>query len=318
MNATLTRQVTADKHFPTQLHNMLSQAENDGYSDVCSWMPHGRAFKVHDREAFVNQVMKRFFNGNKYSSFQRQLNLYGFIRMMKKGKDYGAYYHESFLRGEPELCQQMNRVYSRNPIDRLIQNDPDFYAMEPSVVRQQFANRLEAADASSSTSHKENSSSTLSSFSQHGLLNNPTCCVAKDMSTLFAVGNDTMIHDLCPSSALLEPNKIAELEQQEPHQPSIPTCGTKRGCVIQHSPPSLPALFSYLKPLKPASKKRRVSDTESIASAASQMSEEERSDDYESDTMNKDAFVIEGMKIMDTATFVQVLQDLDWSLLSRP
>jgi hypothetical protein len=313
MNATLTRQVTVDKHFPTQLHDMLSQAEAEGYSDVCSWMPHGRAFKVHDREAFVDQVMKRFFNGNKYSSFQRQLNLYGFIRIMKKGKDYGAYYHESFLRGEPELCQQMSRVYSRNPIDRLIQNDPDFYAMEPSVTRQQFTNGIEGAESSSSASHKRNSSSTLSSFNQDGRLDNPTCCVAQKVSKLYAVGNDP-----CPSSSLLEPNKIAELEQKEQQQPSVPTCGTKRGCMTQHSTPSLPALFSHLKPLEPTSKKRRVSDTESIASTASQLSDEERGDDNESLTMNKDAFVIEGMKIMDIATFVQVLQDLDWALLSRP
>lgn len=125
---------SSSQHFPSQLHSMLSCAEADGYSDVCSWMSHGRAFKVHDREAFTSKIMSRFFKGTRYSSFQRQLNLYGFIRMTRKGRDYGCYYHSSFLRGQPQLCQEMVRVKSRDPLDRLMQSDPDFYAMEPSVV----------------------------------------------------------------------------------------------------------------------------------------------------------------------------------------
>ena len=48
-------------HFPSQLHHMLSQAEGEGYSDICSWRPHGRAFFIHNREAFVEKVMSRYF-----------------------------------------------------------------------------------------------------------------------------------------------------------------------------------------------------------------------------------------------------------------
>jgi HSF-type DNA-binding len=66
--------------FPLQLHVMLSNAHAGGYNDVCSWQPHGRAFLVKDRQRFVGEVLPIYFRQSKFSSFQRQLNLYGFVR----------------------------------------------------------------------------------------------------------------------------------------------------------------------------------------------------------------------------------------------
>jgi hypothetical protein len=48
-------------HFPTQLHLLLSSAEAEVYTEICSWLPHGRAFLIHDREKFVANVMPLYF-----------------------------------------------------------------------------------------------------------------------------------------------------------------------------------------------------------------------------------------------------------------
>jgi hypothetical protein len=47
------------KNFPVQLFIMLREVEADGLSHIVSWQPHGRAFLVHDKEEFVNQVIPR-------------------------------------------------------------------------------------------------------------------------------------------------------------------------------------------------------------------------------------------------------------------
>jgi hypothetical protein len=51
----------------------------------------------------------RFFHQTKLTSFQRQLNLYGFIRLTA-GRDRGGYYHEMFLQGRSDLANQIVRT----------------------------------------------------------------------------------------------------------------------------------------------------------------------------------------------------------------
>lgn len=65
--------------FPLKVHRMLEQTKTEALDSVVSWLEHGRAFKIHDPKAFVETVMPRFFNQSKFTSFQRQLNLYGKI-----------------------------------------------------------------------------------------------------------------------------------------------------------------------------------------------------------------------------------------------
>jgi hypothetical protein len=76
--------------FPLRLHTMLDAVETEHMTDIVCWQPHGRAFVVHDPKRFVRQIMPRFFRQHKYSSFQRQLNLYGFMRLTRKGPDHGG------------------------------------------------------------------------------------------------------------------------------------------------------------------------------------------------------------------------------------
>lgn len=69
--------------FPMKVHRMLDQSMVDGNESIVSWLPHGRAFKIHKPKAFADIIMPRFFNQSKYTSFQRQLNLYGKSNLTK-------------------------------------------------------------------------------------------------------------------------------------------------------------------------------------------------------------------------------------------
>ena len=88
---------------------MLDLVEKRNQDHICSWLPGGRAFRVHMPDLFVEKVMKVCFNQTKYKSFQRQLNLWGFERNTKESNEKGSYFHPLFLRGRRDLCQEMAR-----------------------------------------------------------------------------------------------------------------------------------------------------------------------------------------------------------------
>lgn len=125
--------------FPEKLHRMLLEIEKDGNGHIVSFFPHGRAFGIHDTEKFEEKIMPIYFKQSRLSSFQRQLNLYGFTRIVS-GPDAGGYFHELFLKGRPALCTHMRRVGIPKGVDRrkiksttINKKEPDFYSMRPSI-----------------------------------------------------------------------------------------------------------------------------------------------------------------------------------------
>lgn len=95
--------------FPMKLHQMLSDLEQQpGGAEIASFLPHGKAFAIHKPREFVRHVMHKHFRMSRFSSFQRQLNLYDFVRITT-GVDRGAYGHPLFLYGKPELTASMKR-----------------------------------------------------------------------------------------------------------------------------------------------------------------------------------------------------------------
>lgn len=95
--------------FPYRLYEMLEECEKQGKSHIVSWLPDGKAFKVHQVPEFVATILPAYFRQSKYKSYQRQLNLWGFERVTTNGPEKGAYYHASFLKGHPAPCKLLTR-----------------------------------------------------------------------------------------------------------------------------------------------------------------------------------------------------------------
>jgi hypothetical protein len=110
------RNESTSLQFPWKLHEMLKDAEIEGFTSIVSWLPDYNSFKVHDQKAFTSQIMARYFRQTKYKSFQRQLNIWCFQRIAK-GAGRGGYMHALFVRTKPSLCYSMKRTKSKGTTD---------------------------------------------------------------------------------------------------------------------------------------------------------------------------------------------------------
>ena len=115
--------VVVDKpnQFPWKLYDMLHTAEQRNEEHIISWINDGKAFKVHSRDQFIEQYMKKMFNQTKFKSFQRQLNLWGFERV-QNGPNKGSYFHPLFLKGRRDRCQHLSRVRLKSAGEKTLQH----------------------------------------------------------------------------------------------------------------------------------------------------------------------------------------------------
>jgi hypothetical protein len=114
--------------FPVKLHQLLEQ---ERYPNIIAWQSHGRSFILRNPKEFLGRVMPKYFKQTKLTSFQRQLNLYAF-RRISSGPDKGAYYHELFLRGRPNLSTHIYRMRvkgTRIKCASCPESEPNFYRM---------------------------------------------------------------------------------------------------------------------------------------------------------------------------------------------
>lgn len=91
--------------FPRKLYNLIEAEPNN----LIEWSGDGKSFMIHDENQFCVQVLPKYFRHTRLTSFQRQLNLYGF-RRLTKGPDTGAYYHPLFRIDALDEITKMKRM----------------------------------------------------------------------------------------------------------------------------------------------------------------------------------------------------------------
>jgi hypothetical protein len=99
--------------FPMKLHSMLQDlVKNIMYAEIIRWNAKGTAFVILDPIKFTETLLPIYFRTNRWSSFQRQLNAYGFRRMdllAIHDKEFHTYYHEKFHRDHPDRLELIRR-----------------------------------------------------------------------------------------------------------------------------------------------------------------------------------------------------------------
>jgi len=104
------------QQFARRLYEMLQSeaklaSESPEKIALISWSESGIAFRILDVDGFTSVVLPKYFRTKKFSSFQRNLNLYGFTKV-RRGPDTDMYAHQSFIRGKPELLLNLRKCSS--------------------------------------------------------------------------------------------------------------------------------------------------------------------------------------------------------------
>jgi hypothetical protein len=82
-----------DDNMANYVRWMLDMLEHPISEGIVGWGKNGTGLLVTDIEKFANELLPRFFKTKKYSSFQRNLNKYGFSKNKKRRDGVHEYNH---------------------------------------------------------------------------------------------------------------------------------------------------------------------------------------------------------------------------------
>lgn len=120
------RERNGRQHIPTS--SMVNDPESD---DLICWSDDGASFFVNRQEDFARKVLPRFFKHNKFSSFVRQLNMYGFHKVphLQQGvletdseSERWEFSNPHFQRNQPDLLLLVTRKKGPNTDEKEISN----------------------------------------------------------------------------------------------------------------------------------------------------------------------------------------------------
>ncbi|ORX83014.1 hypothetical protein K493DRAFT_307704 [Basidiobolus meristosporus CBS 931.73] len=103
-----------NNNFVHKLHGMVIDKQ---YQHLISWNYSGTSFIVCNIMEFSREVLPKHFKHNNFSSFVRQLNMYGFHKVNKSPRGHRTlaenqiweFSHPKFLRGRPDLLDDIKR-----------------------------------------------------------------------------------------------------------------------------------------------------------------------------------------------------------------
>ena len=106
--------INKSESFLSKLHDILSDTI---YNEIIHWDADGKRIIIADVIELSNLILPKFYKHHNYSSFVRQLNMYGFHKSKGIIKSGEGYEHESFCKeSTKDEITQMNRTNKKMKI----------------------------------------------------------------------------------------------------------------------------------------------------------------------------------------------------------
>jgi len=106
---------------PAFLAKLWKMVDNPETDDLISWSEEGTSFIIKNQPEFARSLLPYYYKHSNMASFVRQLNMYGFHKVMsvesgglKGDKDEIEFAHPYFIRGQDHLLDQIKRKVSVN------------------------------------------------------------------------------------------------------------------------------------------------------------------------------------------------------------
>ncbi|KAK2887584.1 hypothetical protein Q8A67_015812 [Cirrhinus molitorella] len=109
--------MVSGNNVPAFLTKLWTLVEDPDTDPLICWSPSGNSFHVFDQGRFSKEVLPKYFKHNNMASFVRQLNMYGFRKvvhieqggLVKPEKDDTEFQHPYFIRGQEHLLENIKR-----------------------------------------------------------------------------------------------------------------------------------------------------------------------------------------------------------------
>ncbi|KAG7460993.1 hypothetical protein MATL_G00204880 [Megalops atlanticus] len=109
-----------NSNVPAFLTKLWTLVEDSDTNEFICWSQEGNSFLVLDEQRFAKEILPKFFKHNNMASFVRQLNMYGFRKVMhidtgivKQERDGPVeFQHPFFKHGQDDLLENIKRKVS--------------------------------------------------------------------------------------------------------------------------------------------------------------------------------------------------------------
>ncbi|XP_051470057.1 heat shock factor protein 2 isoform X2 [Apus apus] len=124
-------QPSAGAGVPAFLSKLWALVGEDPSSQLITWSQNGQSFLVLDQQRFAKEILPKYFKHNNMASFVRQLNMYGFRKVVhvesgivKLERDGPVeFQHPYFKQGREDLLEHIKRKVSSRPEENKIRQE---------------------------------------------------------------------------------------------------------------------------------------------------------------------------------------------------